>query len=73
MSRKSFYADIFEVGVSSDYRQKRMDDFRAISAFMFVMGAPFTAGLWEWDYFTDPVGAANTLALRLLFFPFFLA
>ncbi len=72
MSRKSVYSDIFEVGASGDYLQKRMDDFRSISAFMFFVGAPFTAGLWEWDHFTDPVGAANTLGLRLLFLPVFL-
>ncbi len=64
--------DLMEVGVGRAYLQRRLDDFRAISALMFFLGAPFTVGLWAWDYCTDPKGASHTLGLRLLFFPVFL-
>ncbi len=72
VGKQSAASELLELGVSREYLQKRMDDFRAISAMMFFLGAPFTVGLWEWDYFLDPVGAKNTLVLRLLFFPVFL-
>lgn len=71
MDKLATYTDLLEIGVGKEYLQKRMDDFRAISALMFFLGAPFAAGLWEWDYFTDSAGASNTLGLRLLFFPVF--
>jgi diguanylate cyclase len=70
--KRSAFSELLELGVDRKYLQKRMDDFRSISALMFFLGAPFTVGLWEWDYFRDPVGASNTLGLRLLFFPVFL-
>lgn len=72
MDKVATYTDLLEIGAGQEYLQKRLDDFRAISALMFFLGAPFAAGLWEWDYFTDPMGASNTLGLRLLFFPVFL-
>jgi diguanylate cyclase (GGDEF)-like protein len=72
MRIKDLYLNILELGVSKEYLQKRLDDYRNISALMFFLGAPFAAGLWEWDYFTDPIGALNTIGLRLLFFPVFL-
>lgn len=72
MNWKYVCSEYLEFGVQSDYLQKRMDDFRRMSVIMFILGAPFAAGLWEWDYFRDPAGAEQTLVLRLAFFPIFL-
>ncbi|HMV26882.1 MAG TPA: GGDEF domain-containing protein [bacterium] len=72
MNWKRICSEFLEIGVNNDYLQKRMDDFRNMSVVMFILGAPFAAGLWEWDYFRDPVGAEQTFLLRLAFFPIFI-
>lgn len=73
MGKFAAYSEFLEIGVGEEYHQKRLDDFRNLSALMFFMGSFFAAGLWEWDYVTDPVGAANTIYLRLLFLPLYFA
>jgi len=46
---------------------KKMRDHRYLTAVMFVMSAFLASGEWIWDHITDPVGAQNTLELRLIF------
>ena len=49
------------------YLQKKLEDHRSFSMSMFLLFACLGAALWVWDYVTDPVGARNTLWLRLSF------
>jgi len=46
---------------------KKFDDHRPFTAVMLGILAVFLPLLWGWDYVTDPVGARDTLGLRLLF------
>lgn len=46
---------------------KKMRDHRHLTAVMFVMSAFLASGEWIWDHITDPVGAQNTIELRLVF------
>lgn len=46
---------------------KKMRDHRHLTAVMFAMSAFLASGEWIWDHITDPVGAQNTLELRLVF------
>lgn len=73
MKSLAVYSDFLEIGVGKEYHQKRLNDFRSLSALMFILGSFFAAGLWEWDYITDPIGASDTLYLRLLYCPLYLA
>ena len=50
-----------------EYLQKKLEDHRAFSMAMFLLFACMGTSLWIWDYVTDPVGARNTIWLRLLF------
>ena len=50
-----------------DYLQKKLEDHRAYSVFAFTLATLLGPSLWIWDYVTDPVGAQNTISLRLLF------
>lgn len=54
---------------------KKWDDLRFFCSLMFIMPALVGVSHWVWDYVTDPIGAQNTIWLRLLFlsslaFPF---
>ena len=54
---------------------KKWHDLRYFCSLMFVMPALVGVSHWVWDYVTDPIGARNTVWLRLLFlsslaFPF---
>jgi diguanylate cyclase (GGDEF)-like protein len=49
------------------YLQKKFEDHRVYSVFAFALATVLGPSLWIWDYVTDPVGAQNTIALRLLF------
>jgi len=54
---------------------KKWDDLRYFCSLMFVMPALVGVSHWVWDYVTDPIGARDTVWLRLLFlsslaFPF---
>lgn len=46
---------------------KKFDDYRRFTAVVLGILAIFLTLLWGWDYVTDPVGAFDTIALRLLF------
>lgn len=46
---------------------KKMHDHRHLAAVMFLMSAFLASGEWIWDYITDPIGAQNTIELRLIF------
>lgn len=47
------------------YLQKKLDDHRFFSVAMFLLFACLGASLWAWDNVTDPVGARDTIWLRL--------
>lgn len=54
---------------------KKWEDLRYFCSLMFAMPAIVGVSHWVWDYLTDPIGARNTIWLRLLFlsslvFPF---
>ncbi|MDE2422521.1 MAG: GGDEF domain-containing protein [Gammaproteobacteria bacterium] len=51
--------------------QKKLEDHRTFSAIMFAMTALVGTSHWVWDYVTDPIGAQNTIFLRLLFLVLF--
>ncbi len=46
---------------------KKMHDHRHLTTVMFVMSAFLASSEWIWDFITDPVGAQNTIELRLIF------
>ncbi|WP_457596638.1 GGDEF domain-containing protein [Hydrogenimonas sp.] len=50
--------------------QKKLEDHRLFASAMYILGAFLGAGLWVWDYVTDPVGARHTLHLRALYLVF---
>lgn len=50
-----------------DLLNKKLEDHRTFSAIMFFMTAMIGTSHWVWDYVTDPIGAQNTIGLRLLF------
>ncbi|WP_300363507.1 GGDEF domain-containing protein [Hydrogenimonas sp.] len=50
--------------------QKKLDDHRSFSGKLFLLGTLIGSGLWIWDYVTDPVGAKDTIWLRMFFFIF---
>lgn len=54
---------------------KKWEDQRQFCSIMFVMPAAVGVSHWIWDHVTDPIGARDTIWLRLLFlssltFPF---
>jgi diguanylate cyclase (GGDEF)-like protein len=58
-----------------EYQEKRFEDHREFTMVMFTMSMFLGLSLWIWDYVTDPVGAMNTIWLRLMYvaygiFPF---
>ncbi len=46
---------------------KKFDDHRRFTAVVLVILSVFLPLLWGWDYVTDPLGARETIGLRLLF------
>lgn len=52
---------------SEDLLNKKLEDHRTFSALMFLMTAMIGTSHWVWDYVTDPIGAQNTIGLRLMF------
>lgn len=46
---------------------KKYEDHRRFTAVVLGILAVFLPLLWGWDYVTDPVGARDTVGLRLLF------
>ena len=49
------------------FASKKFEDYRRFTAVVLGILALFLPLLWFWDYVTDPVGALDTLRLRLLF------
>ncbi len=49
---------------------EKMNHYRNLSAIMFFLLAIQGACSWSWDYYIDPVGAQNTIGLRLHFLLF---
>lgn len=50
-----------------EYLQAKFEDHRSFSTVMFALSALLGPSLWVWDHVTDPVGARDTMLLRLLF------
>lgn len=47
------------------FSEKKFQDHRHFSAVLLGMMSLFLPSLWLWDYITDPVGAMQTIGLRL--------
>jgi diguanylate cyclase (GGDEF)-like protein len=54
---------------SADFADQKFQDHRHFTAIVSVFLSLLMPSLWIWDKITDPVGAANTLGLRLLYLP----
>ena len=52
---------------SDRFASKKFDDHRRFTAVALGILAVFLPLLWGWDYVTDPIGARDTVGLRLLF------
>lgn len=52
---------------SPDFIQQKFEDHRQLTILVTALLTVLWPALWAWDYVTDPVGAANTVGLRLLF------
>jgi len=50
-----------------EFGRKKFEDHRQFTAIVLGILALFLSLLWGWDYVTDPIGARNTVGLRLLF------
>ena len=49
------------------FNDKKLEDHRRFTAVLLVIVSFFLPALWSWDYITDPVGAMNTINLRLTY------
>lgn len=68
MNPKKNYLNFFNIlKEPTPLLNKKMRDHRYLTAIMFIMTAFLASGEWVWDYITDPVGALNTIELRLIF------
>lgn len=68
MNPKKNYLNFFNIlKEPTPLLNKKMRDHRYLTAVMFVMTALLGCGEWIWDYITDPIGAQNTIELRLMF------
>ena len=52
---------------TADFAEQKFQDHRIFTAIVGSILAILLPSLWIWDYITDPVGAANTIGLRLLY------
>lgn len=50
-----------------DFVLKKFLDHRNLTVVMLSIYGVAAPGLWIWDYATDPIGAQNTILLRLLY------
>lgn len=50
-----------------DLLDEKMNRYRVISGIMFFLLALQGTFSWLWDYYIDPIGAQNTIGLRLYF------
>jgi diguanylate cyclase (GGDEF)-like protein len=53
---------------SADFADQKFQDHRGFTVIALVILSVFLPSLWVWDWITDPVGAANTIGPRLLYF-----
>jgi len=60
--------NLLAIKESKELIRKKLDDHSSFSGNVFFFGAFLGAGLWGWDYITDPVGAMNTIYYRLSYF-----
>lgn len=51
---------------SSELLERRFADQQAFTTAMLLLFAPFSAGLWTWDWVIDPAGAPAVLPYRLM-------
>ncbi|MEW8338311.1 MAG: GGDEF domain-containing protein [Candidatus Thiodiazotropha taylori] len=52
---------------SPDFLQSKYLDHRTFTIIITAVLSLLWASLWWWDYVTDPIGAENTIGLRLLY------
>jgi diguanylate cyclase (GGDEF)-like protein len=52
---------------SQDFLQNKYLDHRTFTIIITAVLSLLWASLWWWDYVTDPIGAENTIGLRLLY------
>jgi diguanylate cyclase (GGDEF)-like protein len=57
----------FLLSPGKDYLQRKYLDHRTFSIIITAVLAILWASLWLWDHVTDPLGAENTIILRLLY------
>lgn len=66
-STNSLRKDIREILFPDEaYLQRKRENHRIMLAIVHAACALFGCLMWFWDYFIDPVGAQNTLSLRLM-------
>jgi diguanylate cyclase (GGDEF)-like protein len=69
ISLKSYLSNIKAVlSRDNDYTQKQFEDNKNLTILLFIINAFLGPSLWLWDFTTDPIGAENTVLLRLSFF-----
>ena len=52
---------------SPEFNKKKFRDHRQFTAVLLATVSLFLPSLWIWDYITDPVGALDTISLRLTY------
>jgi len=57
---------------NNDIRKKKFADNRLFSIAIFIIFGFVGPVMWIWDYVTDPIGAKDTIMLRLIFLLLFL-
>lgn len=62
--------NLLKLEETPEYLQKKLEDHRYFCGIIFSLFAFIGPLLWIWDYIIDPVGAKNTIELRLLYFIF---
>lgn len=68
-SLKKYFSEIRKLFLKdNDYFQKKLDDHKTISSLLFFIYAFLGPSLWMWDFAVDPIGAQDTIFLRLSFF-----
>lgn len=54
----------------TEFNARKFQDHRRFTAIVLVLLSLFLPMLWGWDHVTDPVGARNTIGLRLTYLLF---
>lgn len=58
---------LFLLAPTEDFAEQKFQDHRIFTAIVGLILAALLPSLWIWDYVTDPLGAAHTVGLRLLY------